>query len=277
MNCRESRRQLLPNSLMRPMTFRRLALPLLTPVILAWPVLSSSPAEAIPFSEADIFFELNATARDLGVHVSLDAESWKELRIEGPGAKRIAEVIPRGNLGKIGLTELFFEGEEPSLADVPFSSFLQKVPAGTYTFLGTTVENQPLRSTDRLTTDIPCPVPVVSPREDEAVPVDAVVVGWRAAPGVFNPDTRRCNTRREVGLVGYQVIVEIVNEDRDINRQLIVDLPADARQLSVTPGFIRGAQNLPGTEFKLEVLAIEDSGNKTITERNFRVSAGTGR
>lgn len=276
MNGRESGRELPPKSLRRGVATRRLALLLVAPAILAWPVLASSPAAAIEFDEADIFFELNATDRDVGVHVSLDAESWKELRIDGPGAKRIAEVSPRGNLGKVGLTELFFEGEEPSLVEVPFWRFLQMVPAGTYTFLGTTVGGQPLRSTDRLTTDIPCPVPVVSPQADEEVPVEALVIKWRAAPGVYNPDTRRCDAARDVGLVGYQVIVDVENDERGINRQLVVELPPKATQLSVTSGFLRAAAELSGTEFSLEILAIEDSGNKTITERNFDVSAANG-
>ena len=62
----------------------RRTLPLVLPAILAGPVPSSGAAEAIEFTEADIFYELDATAGDVGVHVSLDAESWRELRIEGP-------------------------------------------------------------------------------------------------------------------------------------------------------------------------------------------------
>ena len=250
---------------------RRSPLPLiLLPALFG---LASSPAQAIPFPEADIFFEFNSTPRDLGVHVSLDAESWKQLRIQAPNGQAIIDVSPRGNLGRVGLTELFFEGEEPSLVEVPFREFLKKVPAGTYTFLGTTTENQPLRSTDRLTTDIPCPVPILTPREGEEVPANDLIVRWRANPGVYNPDTQRCDATKEVELVGYQVIVEITNEARGINRHLIADLPASSRQLSITPGFIRDDAQLQGTEFLIEVLAIADSGNKTMTARHCKVQS----
>src|SRR5687767_5786963 len=96
------------------------ALPLALSAALAWSVLPGGAAEAIEFDEADIFYELNATDGDVGVHVSLDAESWRELRIESPRGQEIIEVEPQGSLQRIGLTELFFEGEEPSLEEVPF-------------------------------------------------------------------------------------------------------------------------------------------------------------
>jgi hypothetical protein len=151
-------------------------------------------AVAAEFDEADIFLELNATDRDVGVYVSLDAESWRELRIEGPGGQRVIGVSPRGNLGRIGLTELFFEGEEPSLGEVPFARFRSLVPTGTYTFLGRTTEGEPLRSTEPLSAELPCPA-----------------------------------------------------------------------------AFLEAARRSPGAAFTVEALAIEDTGNKTITEQGFRV------
>ena len=133
-----------------------------------------------------------------------------------------------------------------------------------------------MRRNQPVTTDIPCPVRVLTPQPDEPVDVSEVVVSWRAAPGIYNPDTRRCNTARDVGLVGYQLIVEVVNEARGFARQLAVDLPPGQRQLHVPLGFLQQGAQLPGTELKLEVLAIEDSGNRTITEGEFEVEAGGG-
>lgn len=231
-----------------------------------------NPAVALEFSASDIFFELNATDRDIGVHVALDADAWKELRINRPDGNRLIEVDPRGNLARIGLTELFFEGEEPSLVEVPFRRFLSRIPAGTYTFLGTTADNQPLRSTDRLTTDIPCPVTIVAPPTDDDVEIGELVIRWQPAPGVYDPDRQRCDRARDVGLVGYQLVVELVNDARDLERDLVVDLPPDATQFPVPRRFLEPGVRLPGTELKLEILAIEDSGNKTIVEQAFEVS-----
>ena len=93
--------------------------------------------------EADIFFELNATAGDVGVHVSLDAERWKSLQITDPRGRDILRMEPQGSAAQIGLTELFFEGEEPSLNRVPFRRFLQLFPPGRYKFEGRPAEVTP--------------------------------------------------------------------------------------------------------------------------------------
>jgi hypothetical protein len=247
------------------------ALPLALSAALAWSVLPGAAAEAIEFDEADIFLELNATDGDLGVHVSIDAASWRELHIQGPGGQRIVEVAPRGNLARIGLTELFLEGEEPSLEEVPFARFLTLVPTGTYTFLGTTTGGEPLRSTDPLTAELPCPVAIVSPPEDGTVPAAGLVVRWRPAPGVFDPDRGRCDARRDVGLVGYQVIVEFESEEADVAREFSILLPPGATEVQLPRGFLEEGARLPGAGFAVEVLAIEDSGNKTITEQEFEV------
>lgn len=261
-----------------PLNPRRLMSSLAASAIVAWPMVACGGAMAAEsFSKADIFFELNATDRDLGVHVALDAEGWRDLRIDGPGGRRLIEVSPRGSLGQIGLTELFFEGEEPSLEEVPFSRFLTLVPPGIYQFRATTTEdNQALFSTDRLTAEIPCPVTLTSPLANAPVAVDAVTVRWRPAPGAYNPDTQRCNTGPNIGLVGYQVIIDISNEGRRISRKLLADLPPSATVFRVPAVFLDAAARLPGTQFKLEVLAIEDSGNKTIVEQPFRVAPPTG-
>ena len=241
------------------------------PAILAGPVPSSGAAEAIEFTEADIFYELDATAGDVGVHVSLDAESWRELRIENLTGGTIIEVEPKGNLKEIGLTELFFEGEEPSLDEVPFARFRSLFPEGDYLFVARTTDNQELRSTDPLTTELPCPVTVVSPGEEEAVSPDQVVVSWQPAPGVFNPDTKKCATGEDVELVGYQVIVLLENKEEGLRREFLVDLPSGSTKVPVPVQFVEEGARLEGTEFVLEVLAIEDSGNKTITAQGFQV------
>ena len=57
---------------------------------------------------------------------------------------------------------------------------------------------------------------------------------------------------------GYQVVVD--SDDGSV----IVELPADATSLTVPPEFL-----VLGTDYKFEVLAIEESGNQTITEAEF--------
>jgi hypothetical protein len=247
---------------------RRLSLPLAA--LLAGAALPGG-AGAIEFDEVDIFFELNATDRDVGVHVSLDADSWHFLQILSPQGRSYLKLFAEGKLGAVGLTELFLEGEEPSLLEVPFRRFLALVPPGLYEFKGETNEGQPLRSTDLLTTELPCPVRIVSPAVDDALPADEAVIRWRPAPGVFDPDTRLCDRSRDVGLVAYQVIVEFANEAADLERDFVIDLPPTATTVTVPEGFLDEGAALDDTEFKVEILAIEDSGNKTISEREFEV------
>lgn len=45
-----------------------------------------------------------------------------------------ASVNPRGKLRNLGLTELFFETNEPLNTDVPIPQVLANLPAGTYDF-----------------------------------------------------------------------------------------------------------------------------------------------
>jgi hypothetical protein len=253
--------------MMIPAGLRHWALLLGVPALLASP---SPSGAAEPFPIADIFFELNATDRDVGVHVFLDAHSWEEVRILGPAGQLLMQVNPRGNMRRIGLSELFFEGDEPSLAEVPFSRFLTLIPAGEYTFLGTTTEGVQLRSTDPLTTELPCPVAITFPAPDEEIDYDELVIRWRASPGIFDPDRRIC-APGEVDLVAYQVTVVMENDLWPFKREFAVHLPRGARSVPVPPAFLKQGALLPDTLFTIEVLAIEDTGNKTFAAREFAV------
>lgn len=253
---------------------RRSALLFVAATILAWPApsLAAKKKPPIPFPIADIFFEFNSTPNDLGVHVSLDAESWNDVRITNPKKQLMIHVAPKGGFRRVGLTELFFEGDEPSLAEVSFKQFLQRVPLGKYTFLGTTTEGRALRSKDALTADIPCPVEVTEPQEDAEVTFDGLVVRWEPAEGIFDPDAGTCNPGT-VGLDHYQVIVVALNVQQGFKRELLMDVPPTVTEVLVPAAFLQLAATVSDTVFQIELLAIEDSGNKTITERNFRVAA----
>ena len=69
--------------------------------------------DEIPFDEAELFFELNNTDGDLGIHALIDGEAWKKLEIEDPREREILDVSVRGRLRRQGLTEIFFESAEP--------------------------------------------------------------------------------------------------------------------------------------------------------------------
>ena len=72
--------------------------------------------EEIPFDEGRLFFELNDTDGDLGIHGKIDGDEWKYLEIEDPHERMMLKVSARGRLRRQGLTELFFESAEPPFA-----------------------------------------------------------------------------------------------------------------------------------------------------------------
>jgi hypothetical protein len=114
---------------------------------------------------------------------------------------------------------------------------------------------------------------VVTPLPTVPTPADAVVISWETVRGVYNPDTKGCNFALDVGLVGFRVIAAVVNEDAGVSRNYVVDLPPGATEVRVPAEFLAEGAGLPGTEFKLEVLAIEDTGNKTIVDQGFQVES----
>jgi hypothetical protein len=62
------------------------------------------------------------------------------------------------------------------------------------------------------------------------------------------------------------VIVE-VDDDEAPDLNFSIDVPADTTMVTLPPELL-----LAGTEYKFEVLAIEESGNQTITESCFETA-----
>jgi len=197
---------------------------------------------------AKIYWEYNSSANDLGVHVSLDGEDWKALKIIRPGNKVIFEVRGRGAYQELGMTELFFEGAEPSLDEFPLAGLLAKFPEGEYDFEGVTVDNQLIEGEAQFTHAIPAG-PHVSTVQGAN---DFLRIDWTdvTAPPAGFPN-------RPIVIAGYQVIV---------GENFQVTLPGSANSCTVSPEFV--ASLAPG-EQKFEVLAIEAGGNQTITEGTF--------
>ena len=74
--------------------------------------------EEIPFDVVNIFFELNNTDGDLGIHALIDGEPWRKIIMTDPNDRRMLVIRNRGRLAKQGLTELFFESAEPQFAEL---------------------------------------------------------------------------------------------------------------------------------------------------------------
>jgi hypothetical protein len=212
------------------------------------------PCRVIPFSAARILIEINATDGDSGLHAKLDAEGWRWVEIYDPRGKLIFHVMGGGGVRKTGLTELSFESAEPGFDELPLDEFLRRFPAGEYRFIGRTLEGDTLFSKATLTHALPDAPVLLSPPEDSVQDPNNTVVAW--APVADPPGSR---------IVNYEVIV--TDESSSPERVLSAVLPATATSMVVPSAFL-----LPDGEYKYEVLAIEEGGNRTISEAPFRTA-----
>jgi hypothetical protein len=231
--------------------------------------------EVVELDDAEIFFEENDTDGDLGIQFFLDGEAWKRIKIFSPNWRRLIDVKVKGNTRVIGLTELFSESAEPGFDELPRDEFLELFPPGTYKYLGMTVDGEWLWGEADLTHDFPAAPTIYSPEEatedepGELDPEDAVIE-WCSVDGDVEPER-------------YQVIVEFVelieiNGEEEEGRvfEFAVDILAaacseeDPLSVTVPAEFFESLKDLDG-EYKVEVLAVEDSGNKIITEREFEL------
>jgi Fibronectin type III domain len=214
---------------------------------------SGPPAQAaksIRVEEATMIIETNATDGDAGLQVFLDGEPWRSMAVSRPGGKKILDVRAKGRLRNFGLTELFSESNEPEFKELPFDKFKKRFPEGQYRFAGRTIEGDKLVGKARLSHDVPPGPEITSPAADTTVPRDNVVASWAPV------------TEPGIEIEGYRAIVEREDPLRVFN----ADLPASQTSVTISPEFLE-----PGTEFKLEVQAIEANGNQTITEHSFSV------
>jgi hypothetical protein len=210
-------------------------------------------APAVKLAEATMIVEINATDGDAGLQVFLDGEAWKTMRVTGPDGRTILDVTAKGRLDGYGLTELFSESSEPPFDVFPLDRFKKLFPAGRYTFAGRTVEGARLTGSARLSHALPAGPRIVAPVEDAKVGRVGLVARWR--PGA---------QPRGVRIVGFRAIV---TQEEPRLRVLEADLPASARRLDVPQAFLASRG-----EYKLEVQAIDRSGNQTLTEVSFRVT-----
>jgi hypothetical protein len=218
-----------------------------------------------PFSEAELFFELNDTDGDLGLHASIDGEPWKALEIEGPNGRLVLEISGRGELAGQGLTQLAFESAEPSFEDMEPMDFLRRFPEGRYEIEGSTVE-PPVHESSVVLSHVMAAPPenILVNRVPAAKNCDAplptviapVLIDW-------DPVTRSHPT------VGKQGPVTISRYQFFVEREgvkLSLDLPSTVTQFEIP----RAVTDL-GNEFKFEIIARTSTGNNTAIESCFRL------
>jgi hypothetical protein len=223
----------------------------------------------IPFEEARLFFELNHTDGDLGIHGLVDGDEWKRLEIEDPNDVRMLDVLVRGRLRRQGLTEIFFESAEPPFDELAPAQFFKRFPEGIYDIGGITLDGRELDSEVRLSHVLAAPpanirvstIPAAANCDAEPLPSVSgpVIIDW-------DPVTRSHPTIGKSGRVAvdqYELIVE-----REEPRLFIfsVTLPPRITRFQVPAGFIA-----LGDSFKFEIITRATNGNQTAVESCFEV------
>lgn len=225
--------------------------------------------EEIPFADADLYFELNNTDGDLGIHSLIDGDPWKRLSIEDPKERRMLDIRVQGRLRRQGLTELFFESAEPPFDELAPEKFFRRFPEGEYEIEGITLEGMEMGSTAILTHLMPAPPGNIKLNGiDAAEDCDADPLPMVSAPVTISwvpvtqshPDLGRTNEPIEVDQ--YQVVVE----EEESGLVLSVELPDDVTTFTVPEELAE-----PGDIFKFEILVREASGNQTAVESCFEI------
>ena len=226
-------------------------------------------AQELPFSEAQLYFELNDTDGDLGFHGLIDGDAWKSLTIENPSEQELMSVWVRNNLRKQGLTEIFFESDEPSFDELSPAQFFARFPAGIYEVEGITLDNEELEAEIRISHVMPGrPGGIKINGQNSAANCDAelpvvsepVVLDWNAVtkshPTIGTPNVN-------VTVLSYEVIGEIEREGQ--NPEVLVTATVLPRNVTLFE-FPESFTNLADGEMKFEIVTKLTNGNQTAVE-----------
>jgi hypothetical protein len=219
---------------------------------------------------AKLIIEYNATDADIGVHGAFDDDGWKRLCVFDPTGRPVLHVGPRGQLLDLTMAGIFFESREPPESEFSFADLRAAFPEGGYTVRGESFDGTILVGSATFTHDVPAEPVITAPSLAEdpkgtranPVPLDGLVIDW-------DPVTRTVDGG-PVSITGYEVIVtKEEHDDPDGFSRPIYDVHvrATADRLPVPRQFLQ-----PDTVYELEVLALEVSGNQTISVGFFKTA-----
>lgn len=224
----------------------------------------------IPFEEARLYFELNDTDGDLGIHSLVDGNEWQRLEIDDPNDARMLDILVRGRLRKQGLTEVFFESAEPTFDELAPETFFERFPEGVYDFSGVTLDDEELDS------EVTLSHVLAAPPENVRISGVASAEGCDAdpLPSVSAPITISWDpVTQSHPEIGKQGAVEVEHYEVVIEREeptllvFSVELPPEVTELAIPDAFIA-----LGDAFKLEIIVKATNGNQTAVESCFEIA-----
>jgi hypothetical protein len=236
--------------------------------------------EEITFDEAAIYFELNNTDGDLGIHALIDGKPWKRLEIEDPNERRMLGVNVRGRLRRQGLTEFFFESAEPTFDELSPKRFFKRFPEGIYEIEGITLEGDELESEVWVSQVMPAPATISLTSEagtilaaencDVGLPEfdadDTIVISWDPVM-TSHPFL---GAEGSVVVHNYEVVVEI----DETPWKMSIILSPDDNQFEIPPEILALAEfdDEGEAEVKFEVLVRAMNHNQTAVESCFVIA-----
>jgi hypothetical protein len=231
--------------------------------------------EELEFEEAQLYFELNHTDGDLGFHGLIDGDGWKSLKIEAPDESLLMNIWIRNALRRQGMTEIFFESEEPSFDELSPAQFFKRFPAGIYEIEAVTLDDEEMEGEVRVSHVMPGPAGGVKVNgqnsapncdaEDLPVVSEPVTLDWNAVTK-SHPTVGRPNV--DVSVLSYEVVGEIEREGK--NPETLVFsalLPRNVTKFEFPESFTSLAED----EMKFEIVTKLWNGNQTAVESCFEI------
>jgi Fibronectin type III domain len=167
----------------------------------------------------------------------------------------VLKVRPRSQLKDLTMAGIFFESREPPIDEFSFADLKARFPEGRYRVRGQSFDGTQLVGSALFTHDVPAAPKVTAPLDGANVDPKNLTVRWN--------DVTKTVDGEPVDITGYEVIVtkEQHVDPHGFSQPIFdVHVPPDRNSLSVSERFLE-----PDTEYELEVLALEKSGNQTIS------------
>lgn len=230
--------------------------------------------DELEFEESLLYFELNNTDGDLGIHGKVDGDEWRQISLEDPNGRSLIDITNQGSMAIQGLTELFFESAEPTFDELNPDDFFARFPEGTYEWAGITTEGDEIEGEAYLSHKIPA-APVVFVN-DTALDTCATFPAINASvDGSYTVSWNDVFTRHpvlgqnpgamDVDVDIYQFVLErdeqTIGGEEITALNLTIDLDADVTEFTLPRGLIGVGQVI-----KNEVLVRSEEGNQSATE-----------
>lgn len=197
-------------------------------------------AARLDLAEAAIHLERNASDGDAEAVILAKAQDCGLLflSIRNPQGARIGRYDAPDPIG-LGAREILLETPEPSEEDV-----VAAYPPGLYSFVGKTLCGETISGRARLRAGFPEAPVILSPTEDEVLPIGDVTIEWSPVSGA------------------QEYVVELESSE---GLGLKTTVPASARAITLPVVLF------PPGDYELGVAARGSSGNVSVTETAFSV------